>query len=432
MIGAIGGLLGFGLLLVCMAAGLHVATAMFVVSIVGGIVVMGPGILATFGSQLWSTLNNYILTAIPLFILMGELLLRSGVTDRMYSSLSDWLQRLPGGLLHTNIGASAMFAAISGSSVATAATIGSVAIPELKQRGYNDRWVYGTIAAGGTLGILIPPSVNLIIYGAMTDTSVGDLFLAGLIPGLVLAGLFMVAVIIATVIAPKIAGQQEKTAPLSVRLARLSGLLPPVGIFVVVLGTIYGGIATPTEAAAIGVVLALLLAVINRSFSVAMLHGAFLATIKMTAMILLIMVAAFYLSFIANVIGVPQAMSSLIADLGIGPVETLWLLVLFYLVLGCFLETMSMMVASIPIVFPIISFLGIDPVWFGIFLVLMMELALITPPVGMNLYVVQGIRGKGPITDIFIGVAPFIGALLLLVAVVIVFPGLVTFLPDRF
>ncbi|MFZ2102429.1 MAG: TRAP transporter large permease subunit, partial [Oricola sp.] len=330
MIGSYGGLVGFGLLLLLMAAGLHVATSMFLVSIAGALFIMGPSILATFGSQLWSTLNDYLLTAIPLFILMGELLLRSGVTDRMYASLSDWLDRLPGGLLHTNIGASAMFAAISGSSVATAATIGSVAVPELKRRAYDEKWVLGTIAAGGTLGILIPPSVNLIIYGAMTDTSVGDLFLAGIIPGLILTGLFMVAVIVATLARPGIAGEKDEIAPMIQRLARLRSLLPPVAIFLIVLGSIYGGFATPTEAAATGVVLALLLAALNGALSITMLHQAFLSTIKMTAMILLIMVAAFYLSFIANVIGVPQAMSKLISDLGIGPVQTLWLLVLFY------------------------------------------------------------------------------------------------------
>jgi tripartite ATP-independent transporter DctM subunit len=431
MITGLHGVIGFGLLIVLMASGLHVATAMFLLSIAATLIYMGPALLSTFGSQLWSTMNNYLLTAIPLFILMGELLLRAGVTTRMYESLSDWLKPLPGRLLHTNIGACALFSAISGSSVATAATIGSVAMPELEKRAYSEKWVLGTIAAGGTLGILIPPSVNLIVYGAMTDTSIGALFLGGLIPGLALTGIFMVIVIVAAMFQPKIAGEREATDPLGVRLVRLKGLLPPLGIFLIVVGSIYGGFATPTEAAAVGVVLAFLLAAANGVLNIRMLHDAFISSVKTSSLILLIMVAAFYLNFISSMIGVPQAMSQLITMWGADPLTIVWVLVVFYLILGCFLETMSMMIATIPIVFPIIQHIGLDPVWFGIFLVMMMELALITPPVGMNLYVVQGIRSRGgKMSDIFLGVLPFIGGLLLLVAIIIYVPQLATWLPS--
>lgn len=430
MIDFIGAATGFAIMLGLMSLGLHVATAMFLVSVLGASIYLGPNILMTFGTQLWSTMNDFILTAIPLFILLGELLLRSGVTQRMYGSLSDWLNALPGGLLHTNIGASGLFAAVSGSSVATAATIGTIALPELNKRGYNERWILGTVAAGGTLGILIPPSVNLIIYGAMTDTSIGKLFIGGVVPGVLLILLFMLIVMIASIFKPGIAGTRDPKIPLREKLQRLRYTLPPLAIFLVVMGSIYFGWATPTEAAAVGVLMATALAGFNRCLTVNMLHHAFRSMVKMASLILLIIVAAFYLNFVTGVLGIPQAMTKFVADVGGTPMATLWLLVVFYLLLGCFLETMSMMVATIPVVFPVIVHLGIDPVWFGIFLVLMMEMALITPPVGMNLYVVQGVRGRGKISDVFYGVAPFIIMIFVLVAAIIFVPSIVTWLPD--
>lgn len=421
---------GFGIMLLLMVLGVHVAVAMFAISALGAIIYLGPQILSTFGSQLWAVMNDFILTAIPLFILLGEFLLRSGVTQRMYQGLADWLSRLPGGLLHTNIGSSALFAAVSGSSVATAATIGTVALPEFRQRGYSERLVLGSIAAGATLGILIPPSVNLIIYGAMTNTSIGRLFAAGIVPGLLLATLFMLSIIVISLLIPSVAGHDAPERPLLEKLRNLRHLIPPLLVFGVVMGTIYSGWATPTEAAAVGVLMALILAAWNRALSFRMLHEAFLSTVKITAMILLIIVAAFYLNFIVGILGVPQAMTEFVSTLGLGPTGFILALVVFYLIIGCFIETLSMMVGTIPIVFPVVLHLGIDPVWFGIFLVLMMELALITPPVGLNLYVVQGVRRTGPVTDVFWGVVPFIGVILLMVALIVAFPAIVTVLPD--
>ncbi len=421
---------GFGIMLLLMVLGVHVAVAMFAISALGAIIYLGPQILSTFGSQLWAVMNDFILTAIPLFILLGEFLLRSGVTQRMYQGLADWLSRLPGGLLHTNIGSSALFAAVSGSSVATAATIGTVALPEFRQRGYSERLVLGSIAAGATLGILIPPSVNLIIYGAMTNTSIGRLFAAGIVPGLLLATLFMLSIIVISLLMPSVAGRDAPERPLLEKLRNLRHLIPPLLVFGVVMGTIYSGWATPTEAAAVGVLMALILAAWNRALSFRMLHEAFLSTVKITAMILLIIVAAFYLNFIVGILGVPQAMTEFVSTLGLGPTGFILALVVFYLIIGCFIETLSMMVGTIPIVFPVVLHLGIDPVWFGIFLVLMMELALITPPVGLNLYVVQGVRRTGPVTDVFWGVVPFIGVILLMVALIVAFPAIVTVLPD--
>jgi C4-dicarboxylate transporter DctM subunit len=430
MIDLLGATLGFVIMLGLMFIGLHVGIAMLATGVLGALVYFGPPILLSFGTNLWAVMNDFLLTTIPLFVLLGEILLRAGITKNMYASLSDWLSRLPGGLLHTNIGACAMFSAVSGSSVATAATIGTVALDEFKRRDYHEPLVLGSIAAGATLGILIPPSVNLIIYGALTSTSIGKLFAAGILPGLLLTVIFMLIIATAVLIRPSLAERVTVVAPLAERLSRLRHLLPPLAIFVIVMGAIYGGWATPTEAAALGVVLAFGLAWANGALGFEMLHAAFISTIKTSAMLFFIIAAAFFLNFIVGVLGVPQAMSRAITDLGLGPTEMILVLVLFYLVMGCFLETLSMMVGTIPIVMPIILHLGIDPVWFGIFLVIMMELALITPPVGMNLYVVQGVRGRGELADVYRGILPFVAAMLLMIGLIIIWPGIVTYLPE--
>ncbi|WP_081195627.1 TRAP transporter large permease [Halomonas sp. BC1] len=429
MIDISGALIGFAIMLGLMMLGVHVAVAIFLASALGTMVYLSPAMLSTFGTQLWAVMNDFLLTAIPLFILLGELLLRCGVTQRMYTGLSVLLGRLPGGLLHTNIGASGLFAAVSGSSVATAATIATVALPEFRERRFNERLVLGSIAAGATLGILIPPSVNLIIYGALTGTSVGRLFAAGLVPGLLLVTLFMLAIAIICTLFPSLAGTIQAKSSLKIKLTSLKHLIPPLLVFGVVMGSIYLGWATPTEAAALGVLMALGLAVWNRALSITMLHEAFLSTVRTTAMILLIIVVAFFLKFVVGVLGVPQALTSFVASMELSVLGFLLVLVIFYLILGCFIETLSMMVGTIPIVFPIVVFMGIDPVWFGIFLVLMMELALITPPIGMNLFVVQGVRRSGSIIDVYWGITPFVVVLLLAVALIIAFPSIVTWLP---
>ncbi len=430
MIDLTGALIGFVIMLGLMFIGLHVGIAMLATGVLGALVYFGPPVLLSFGTNLWAVMNDFLLTTIPLFVLLGELLLRAGITRNMYDSLSDWLSRLPGGLLHTNIGACAMFSAVSGSSVATAATIGTVALDEFKRRAYHEPLVLGTIAAGATLGILIPPSVNLIIYGALTNTSIGQLFAAGILPGILLTLLFMAIIAAAALLRPSIAEQVTDHATRAEKLRRLRHLLPPLGIFVVVMGAIYGGWATPTEAAALGVVLAFGLAATNRALSFEMLHAAFIATIKTSAMLLFIITAAFFLNFIVGLLGVPQAMSRAVTNLGLNATEMILILVIFYLVMGCFLETLSMMVGTIPVVMPVILHLGIDPVWFGIFLVIMMELALITPPVGMNLYVVQGVRGRGELADVYRGIWPFVVAMLAMVGLIILWPQIVMLVPE--
>ena len=422
---------GFLMMLGLMLIGLPVAVAMFLTAFIGGWFYMGWPILLTFGNYMWSGQNDFILTAIPLFVFLGEILVRSGVAEGLYKSLSDWLRRLPGSLLHSNIGASAFFAAVSGSSVATAATIGNVALPILHERQYDERLTAGSIAAGATLGILIPPSINMIIYGSMTNTSVGQLFAAGIVPGLLLTLLFMGLIIVLTILKPGLAGPTLPPRPLHEKLSSLWEILPPLVIFAMVMGVIYAGWATPTESAAIGVVSALAVAVAKRKLSFSLLHEAMISTVRISAMILLIMVGAHFLNFVIGMLGIPQTLTRFVVDLGAGPFQVLLLLMVFYLILGCFMETLSMMIATLPVVFPMIAQLGIDPVWFGIFLVLMMEIGLITPPIGMNLYVVQGVRMRGSILDVIWGAFPFVLLMLGFTVLLMLWPDLALWLPRQ-
>ena len=383
------------------------------------------------GDIVWQNSVEFLLIAIPMFVLLGEILLRAGITERMYDGMVHWLGWLPGGLMHSNIGSCALFAATSGSSVATAATIGTVAMPEIKKRGYNERLFLGTIAAGGTLGILIPPSINLIIYGLLTDTSVPELYLAGFVPGFLLAGLFMATIVVACVWRRRWGGDP---VPLNWQgmIRCLPGLGPPIGIFLVVVGSIYAGWATPTEAASLGVVAALLLAAWNRTLTVSMLIAALEATMRTTAMIMLIILAAIFLNFVLAAIGLTQALTDFIVGLGLTPFQTMLMIIAFYIVLGCFMETLSMLLTTAPLITPIVVSLGYDPVWFGILLMVLLETALITPPIGVNLYVVQGIRKRGPFNDVMVGTLPFVAAMFCMVALLMAFPDLALWLPGLF
>ena len=329
----------------------------------------------------WQTSTDFLLVAIPMFVMMGEILLRAGITERMYDSIVKWLGWLPGGLMHSNIGSSALFAATSGSSVATAATIGTVALPQIKKRGYNESLFLGTVAAGGTLGILIPPSINLILYGLLTNTSVPELYLAGFLPGFLLALLFMSTVIIACLLNPKWGGEKLRHTWLE-RLGALPSLLPPLGIFAVVVGSIYAGIATPTEAAALGVVAAMLLAFANGKMSLGMMRQAAEGTMRTTAMIMLIIIAAVFLNFVLSIIGLTQALTDFVTGLGWTPMQTMLMIVAVLVLIGCFMETLSMLLTMAPLITPIVVALGFDPVWFGILLMVLLETALITPRLG--------------------------------------------------
>lgn len=383
------------------------------------------------GDIAWSASTDFLLVAIPLFVLMGEILLRSGIADSVYRAVSTWLTWLPGGLMHSNIGACASFAAISGSTVATAATIGTVAIPQMERNGYNRQLFLGTLASGGTLGILIPPSINIIIYGALTDTSIPELYLAGIVPGTVLALLFSATVILACLVRPSFGGRKIRYT-WSDRLRSLPDLLPPAFIFIVVIGSIYAGFATPTESAALGVVCSLGLAALRRRLTWRVICAAIEGAMQTSAMILLIVVAAFFLNLVLATIGLPQAVSDFVTGLEFSPTVTLLIIVALYLVLGLFLETLTLMITTIPIIAPVVFALGYDPVWFGIMLMLLIETALITPPVGLNLYVIQGVRSSGNVDDVIVGALPFVLALMVMVGLLIAFPGLALGLPGLF
>lgn len=383
------------------------------------------------GDMVWQTGKDFLLVAIPMFILLGEILLRSGIAEKMYDGIVKWLGWLPGGLMHANTGSCALFAATSGSSVATAATIGTVAIPQIERRGYNERLFLGTVAAGGTLGILIPPSINLILYGLLTDTSVPELYLAGFIPGFLLAAMFMATVVVLCILKPGWGGEPI-TVTWSERLAALPSLLPPIGIFLVVVGSIYAGLATPTEAAALGVIAALGLAAANGTLTITMLRDAIEGTMRTTSMIMLIILAAVFLNFVLSVIGLTQALADFVTGLGMTPMQTMLVIVGVLLVIGCFMETLSMLLTTAPLIAPIVFALGFDPVWFGILLMVLLETALITPPIGINLYVVQGVRERGDLADVMIGAAPFVVTMIAMLALLLIFPDIALWLPGIF
>ena len=424
------GVTGFLAMVVLMLLGLPIASVMMGVGLIGGMLAFGDAFFISTASIAWGTLSENGLTAIPLFVLLGELLLRSGMADGMYRAFAAWFGRLPGGLLHTNIGCCALFAATSGSSVATAATIGTVALPSLRRHGYNMPDALGSLAAGGTLGILIPPSVNMIIYGSMTNTSVGKLFIAGIIPGLLMAGSFMLYIYLKAVIT-KEENRHEKV-PFAAKIAALRDVAAPLFIFGTVMGTLYAGIATATESAAIGVVAALVLVAGSGKLSRELLGACFLSSARTTGMILLVVLAAFVLNLALSLTGVGEALTKWVTGFGLSQWQMLIAFIGFYLVLGMFMDTLSMMVATIPLSFPVATSLGVDPIWFGIFIVIMCELGLITPPVGMNLFVVQGIRpDRGGLEDVIRGALPYAAIMIVFTLLLIAFPQIVLWLPGN-
>jgi len=419
-------LIGLGLLLI----GLPIAVVMLVIGTAGGMLAYGFPFFESIGNVLWGVQNNNILTCVPLFILMGELLLRTGIADSMYKGLSVLMRGLPGGLLHTNIGSCALFSATTGSSVACAATVGTVALPALNERGYSKKLALGSLAAGGTLGILIPPSIALLVYGSLTNNSISKLFVAGVIPGVLLSSTFMLYILVASWSTRH--SLSEDAVLWSERLAALAELFPPMVIFAVVMGSIYFGIATPTESASLGVITALVFALWRGKLSFRVLHPCFIRTAQLTGMILLIITAAFVLNLTLTLIGVPQLMTGWVTSMNLSLTQLLFVLIGFYLVLGCFLDVLSIQVATIPIAYPIVTAVGGDPIWFGIFIVLVSEIAMITPPVGMNLFVIQGVRrDEGSLSETIQGALPFVFIMLAFLLLLMFFPQIVLWLPAK-
>ncbi len=415
------------LLLVLLLLSIPVAAALAALGLLVGQIFSPIPLHRAIGEISWTASTDFILFAIPLFVLLGEILLQAGIAARTYRALDLWLSWLPGGLMHANIGTSAMFAATSGSSVATAATITTVALPQARRYGYPEGFFAGSIAAGGTLGILIPPSINMIVYGFLTNTSIPQLFMAGIVPGLILTALFMLCILLVCWMNPRVGGIR-RSASWPDRFESLKDLLPVLVIFLVVIGSIYAGWATPTESAALGVIAALLLALRYRALSVNFFQRVFEGTMRTTAMILLILIAANFLNFILDSVGLAETLRQFVNHLGLTPFKTLLVIIALYLVLGLFVETLSLMVITVPIVTPVITGAGYDPVWFGVLLILLIEMALITPPVGLNLYVVQGVRRSGSISDVMLGALPFMIMLLAMIGILVAFPDLALFL----
>ena len=423
--------LTLALLLLLAASGLFVAAVLGLLGFTLTELFAPFPLLRGLGEVAWSSSADFILVAVPMFILMGELLLRSGVTEDMYDALDRWVGRIPGGLMHTNVAASAVFAATSGSSIATAATIGTVSIPNMDRYGYRPSLFLGTIAAGGTLGILIPPSINMVLYGALSETSVSDLYLAALVPGVLLALLFSLYVLLRCMADPSLApvGRQASWGE---RLAALVHLVPPLLLFLLVVGSIYAGLATATEASALGVLGALALVLVRGRMSVDLLLRAFEGTVRTTAMVMAIVIAAYFLNFVLSTIGLTDAAVKWVKTLDWEPLAVFSAIVLLYIVLGCFVESLTLMIATTPIIVPIIKELGYSPVWFGVVFVILIEMALITPPIGMNLFVVQSVRKGGPFRDVVIGSLPFVGVMLLMIVLLVAFPALALWLPAEF
>lgn len=423
MIGAV----SIGLLML-LAASIPVAAVLFLLAFGVDYFYSPFPLIRGLGQIIWSSSDSALLTAIPFFILLGEILVRAGIAQRTYEALDAWVAWAPGGLVHANIGTATLFSATSGSSVATAATVATVAMPQAERLNYDPRLFAGSIAAGGTLGIMIPPSINLIVYGFLTETSVPRLFLAGLIPGLLMAVMFMGITAILCTIYPNLGGPR-RTALWSVRFKALIELLPIAILFGSVVGTIYAGLATPTEAAAIGVAMAFAIAASRRSLTWQGVGDALIGTVRITSMIMFIILGAYVLNFALAAAGMGAALRAFLDTLGFSPFGTLLAIVALYIVLGFFIETLSLMVATIPIVVPVIVGLDYDKVWFGILMILLVEMALITPPVGLNLYVVQAARSSGKISQVMIGVIPYVGVMLIMAMLLIAFPQLALWLP---
>ncbi len=423
-------LLALILLLVLLLLSIPVASTMGVLGIILEKLYSPFPLIRAIGDVAWSESTSFVLFAIPLFILLGQILLKSNIAEDTYNAINKWLSWLPGGLMHANIMTSALFASTSGSSVATAATIGTLALPQAEKYGYSESLFAGSIAAGGTLGILIPPSINLIVYGFLTNTSIPKLFVAGIVPGVILAFLFMGMILILCLINPSLS---SKTTSVSwkERLRTLPNIIPILVIFLVVVGSIYAGFATPTESAAMGVIASLVITAIRGNLSFNLLKDAIKGTMRSTGMIMIILLAATYLNFVLVSLGLTDILQHFIENLGFSAMGTLTVIIVMYVILGFFIETLSMMVLTIPIVYPIIVKLGFNPVWFGILLILLIEMALITPPVGLNLYVVQGVRGKGSIRDIIIGSVPFVIMMFVMILLIIKFPSIVLYLPGK-
>lgn len=413
-------------ILLCLVVGVPIAVSLGAAGIIGVLVVGGTDQLGGITFAMWNSVDNATFTSVPLFLLMGQIIMRSGISSSFYRALNVWFGWIPGGLLQTNIVAAGLFAAISGNSVATAATVSEVAAPELKRRGYRTDRALGSIAGGGTLGILIPPSIPLILYAALVSESVVTLFAAALVPGLALLILFMVYVLVAEL--RRSSGGERVHASAAERMAQLRHILPVLVLIAAVLGGIYSGVTTVTEASALGAFGALILALIYRGLTWRSLFEALKRTVWVTAMIMAIVIGANILSFGLATTGAARALTAWVT--ASAPSVGVFLLLVFVLLflLGMFMEGLSMMMLTMPILFPLLQAYDVNMVWFGVVLVVLIEVGLITPPVGMNLFVLQGVTGE-KISTISRGAVPYLIMMLAFVGLLWAFPGIAMWLP---
>ncbi|MCF7934746.1 MAG: TRAP transporter large permease subunit [Synergistales bacterium] len=421
-----------GLLVLFLGSSVWIGISLFFVGLGGLFLFMSiPDhvIINIMGNVMWNNTSGSTMLALPLFIFMGEILFRSEISGNLFKGLSPWMDAIPGRLIHVNIFASALFAAVSGSSAATTATVGKITLPELSKRNYSRGLCLGSLAGSGTLGFLIPPSMMMLVYGIMADVSIGKLFVGGLIPGLMIAFLFSGYVMARSLMHPEFA-PAGTTAPTWGQRIRSLPLLAPVVILVgFVLGSIYAGWATPTEAAAVGVLGSLFFAALSRSLTFDVFRQALMGAVKTSCMIMWIVCGAAFLSVSVGYLGLPRALTEYIGSLNLSPYLLIVILSVMYLFMGCLLDGFSMIVMSLPIALPLVNLAGFDPLWFGIYLVIMIQLAQITPPVGFNLFVINGLVDES-IGKIAISALPFFIMLLVITVVLTLFPGIVLYLPS--
>lgn len=418
------------LLFVILGSGVWIGIALLAVGWAAMEMFTSRPVGAAMVTTIWGSASSWTLTALPMFIWMGEILFRTRLSEDMFKGLAPWMQRLPGRLIHTNVIGCTIFAAISGSSAATCATIGKMSIPELRKRGYPEGMIVGSLAGSGTLGLLIPPSLIMIVYGVQTNTSIAQLFIAGVIPGLTLAGLFMLTVMIWALIEGKNVPGADMSLSFLQKLYAARHLIPSVALIVIVLGSIYAGLATATEAAAVGVAGALLVSAVQGDMNWKVFKESLMGATRLSCMIALILSGAAFLTLAMGFTGLPRHLAEWIDSLNLSSGMLIVVLTVFYVVLGCFLDGISMVVLTMAVVMPTIERAGFDLLWFGIFIVIVVEMAQITPPVGFNLFVLQGMTGH-QITYIGKVAFPFFVMMCVMVALLVWFPELVTWLPKQ-
>lgn len=417
-------------LLVLLLLGVRIGLAMGVIGMIGLYFLLPRPQLPMIADRAWTSVNTFTLTAVPTFVLMGALLVRSAITTQLFDALVCWFGRTRGGLAHASVGAAAVFAAVCGSSLATAATLGAVAAPEMIARGYGPRLTYGVVAAGATLGILIPPSIAMIIYGNVVGAPVTVLFIAGIIPGLLLASLFMGLVLVWSFVSPS-SVPPGRSYPAREKLNALLDVLPAVLLIVAVLGSLYAGVASPTEAGAVGAAIALVLCIVRGKLNWEGLFETALETVRVTSFIMLIVVCAAIYSWVFDYLRLPRELVALVREADMQPWIVMTLIALVYLALGTIVESISMMLMTLSVTYPIVLALGFDPIWFGVVLVILVEIGLLTPPVGIVLFVLRGMSGNVALGEIALGALPFVVLMLGFIALLYMFPEIVTWLPSR-